>query len=113
MHNLAPKAHEAGQCAHEQGKFWEMHDRMFEHQDKLAIDDLRAAARELGMDGEKFDACLDGGKFAEHIQAEIAAGQEAGVAGTPAFFINGRLLSGAQPFEEFKEIIDKELASAK
>ena len=113
FHEHAQKAAEAGHCAHEQGKFWEMHDHMFGHQDQLAVPDLKKAARELWMDGGKFDACLDGGKFAKDIKGEFEAGQEAGVNGTPAFFVNGQLISGAQPFDEFKKLIDRELASAK
>jgi len=110
FHDKALKAAEAGQCAHEQGKFWEMHDEMFAHQDKLAPDELKASAKKLGLDAAKFDSCLDGGKFAELVQQSIKAGQSAGVSGTPAFFINGRMISGAQPFEKFKEIVDEELA---
>ena len=113
FHPFAQKAAEAGACAHEQGKFWEMHDRMFLHQDKLAVVALKATARELGLDGAKFDACLDGGKVARQVEESFKAGQAAGVNGTPAFFINGQPLSGAVPIEEFKKIIDKELASRK
>jgi protein-disulfide isomerase len=110
FHEKALKAAEAGQCANEQGKFWEMHDEMFAHQDKLALDDLKASAKKLGLDASKFDSCLDGSKYAEVVQQNLKAGQAAGVNGTPAFFVNGRMISGAQPFEKFKEIVDEELA---
>ncbi len=110
FHDKALKAAEAGQCANEQGKFWELHDEMFAHQDKLTPEDLKASAKKLGLDSGKFDGCLDGGKYAELVQQNIKAGQSAGVSGTPAFFINGRMISGAQPFERFKEIIDDELS---
>ena len=113
FHEFAQKAAEAGACANEQGKFWELHDAMFAHQDALGPDSLKKAAREIGLDGARFDTCLDGGKFAQQVKDSFKAGQEAGVTGTPAFFINGRPLSGAQPIEEFKKLIDKELASAK
>jgi protein-disulfide isomerase len=113
FHEFAQKAAEAGACADEQGKFWEMHDHMFGHQDGLAVDALKKAARDLGLDGARFDACLDGGKLAQKVKKNFDAGQEAGVTGTPAFFINGLPLSGAQPIEEFKKVIDKELARAK
>jgi len=86
---------------------------MFAGQDKLAVDALKATARELGLDGAKFDACLDGGKFTQRVQDDFKAGQDAGVSGTPAFFINGRPLSGAVPIEKFKELIDKELVAKK
>jgi protein-disulfide isomerase len=111
FHPQAPKAAEAGLCAHEQGKFWEMHDHLFDHQDKLAPEELKAAARTIGLDGAKFDACLDSGKQAAVVQKSLEAGKAAGVSGTPAFFVNGRMLSGAQPFEKFKEAIDKELSA--
>ena len=109
FHDKAPKAAEAGQCADEQGKFWPMHDWMFEHQDKLDPAGLKEGAKIAGVDQAKFDGCLDSGKFADKVKASTKAGQEAGVSGTPAFFINGRLISGAQPFDKFKEMIDQEL----
>lgn len=109
FHKKAQKAHEAGLCAEEQGKFWEMHDKMFDEQ-KLDLADLKGTAKALGMDAAKFDACLDSGKHEAKVKANLEAGQATGVNGTPAFFINGRLLSGAQPFDKFKEIIDQELA---
>jgi protein-disulfide isomerase len=110
FHDKALKAAEAGQCANDQGKFWELHDEMFAHQDKLSPDDLKDSAKKLGLDASKFDACLDGGKYSALVQQSIKAGQSAGVSGTPAFFINGRMISGAQPFERFKEVVDEELA---
>ncbi|MCU0231460.1 MAG: DsbA family protein [Acidobacteria bacterium] len=71
--------------------------------------DLKAAAAAVGLDTAAFDACLDSGKMAENVKQNAEAGQEAGVSGTPAFFINGRPLDGAQPFEAFKQVIDAEL----
>ncbi len=110
IHPQAEKAAEAGQCAEEQGKFWEMHDRLFAHQDRLGVPDLKGHARAIGLDGGKFDACLDSGRMAEPVRKNIEAGEKAGVSGTPAFFINGMQLTGAQPFEEFKRLIDAELS---
>jgi protein-disulfide isomerase len=110
FHSKAPKAAEAGLCANEQGKFWEMHDQMFGNQQALSPDDLKASAKKLGLDSAKFDSCLDSSKYAAQVKKDAEAGKEAGVSGTPAFFINGRMISGAQPFEKFKEIIDQELA---
>lgn len=111
FHAKAQKAAEAGHCANEQGKFWEMHDWMFSNQNKLEVAGLKEGAKGLGLDAAKFDACLDSGKFAGAVKKNTEAGEQAGVSGTPAFFINGRFLSGAQPFEKFKEIIDQELAA--
>lgn len=110
MHSKAPKAAEAAQCAGDQGKFWEMHDRLFAANGKIDVPDLKAYAREIGVDGAKFDSCLDSGNKAKVVEANRKAGEEAGVTGTPAFFINGRVLSGAQPADAFKAIIDQELA---
>ncbi len=110
IHEHAEKAAEAARCAGEQGKFWQMHDMLFGHQDRLAIADLKADARQIGLDGPKFDACLDSGRMAPRVKEDLQAGERAGVDGTPAFFINGQILSGAQPFEEFKRVIDGELA---
>lgn len=111
MHKDAPKAAEAGQCAHDAGKFWELHDLMFTNQQALSVDDLKKYARQIGIDGDAFDTCLDSGKYADDVAADMAEGAAVGVTGTPAFFINGQFLNGAQPFEKFKEAIDSELAS--
>ena len=112
IHPQAPKAAEAGNCANEQGKFWEMHDRMFTNQQKLGVADLKAAAAELGLDAQKFNTCLDSGKQAAKWQADVNDGRKYGVSATPTFFINGRIVSGAQPYQNFSEIIDEELGRA-
>jgi protein-disulfide isomerase len=109
FHKNAPKAAEAALCANEQGKFWEYHDVLFKNQQKLEVPDLKEHAGTLGLDGAKFGQCLDSGKFTAGVKEDQAAGQKVGVNGTPAFFINGVFLSGAQPFEEFKKVIDEEL----
>ena len=109
MHAKAPKAAEAAHCAADQGKYWEMHDKLFASGQKLEVSDLKAHAREVGLDGGKFDQCLDSSEKAKVVESHKKAGEEAGVSGTPAFFINGRLLSGAQPLEAFKKVIDEEL----
>lgn len=113
FHDKAQKAAEAGLCANAQGKFWALHDHMFKNQGALDVAELKKAAKANGLDSGKFDACLDGGEFAKDVAANMNDGQAVGVSGTPAFFINGRMLSGAQPFEKFKAVIDSELASAK
>lgn len=108
-HPAARPAAEAAQCANEQGKFWPYHDRLFAEPNKLSDADLRKAAAELGLDAPRFNACVDSHKYQSVVDADLQAGNDAGVTGTPAFFINGRPLSGAQPFSEFKRIIDEEL----
>jgi protein-disulfide isomerase len=109
FHPMAPKAAEAGACAADQGKFWEMHDKMFSDQAKLTVPDLKASAMSIGLDQAKFDACLDGGGKKALVDADQKAGEAAGVNGTPAFFVNGVFINGAVPFEQFKEAIDREL----
>ena len=109
-HPNARPAAEAAQCANDQGQFWAYHDRLFADQTKLANDDLKASAAALGLDAGRFNACFDSHKYKARVDADTLAGNEAGVNGTPAFFVNGRLLSGAQPYEEFKKVIDEELA---
>lgn len=109
MHANAAKAAEAALCANEQGKFWEMHDAMFKDQAGLAVDALKTKAASLGMDAKAFGECLDNGKESGAVQTDIKAGTEVGVSGTPAMFINGRMLSGAVPIERLSEVIDDEL----
>src|SRR5215469_8800924 len=110
IHPEAQKAAEAARCAGEQGKFWEYHDALYADQTKLKGADLLAHARALNLDEKSFRSCLDSGKFASKIQADLGQGQKLGVAGTPGFFINGVFLSGAQPQAEFDKIIDTQLA---
>ncbi len=112
MHKDAQSAAEAAQCAHDQGKFWEYHDKLFQNQRALGADQLKAYATEMGLDAEKFNACFDSEKYGAEIRQEMQEGQQIGVSGTPAFFINGRFVSGAQPFETFAGIIDEELELA-
>ena len=112
IHPLAQKAAEAALCAHEQGKFWEMHDAMFADQKSLAVEQLKEKAGKLGMDAGQFASCLDSGKTAAQVQADLDLGMQVGVNSTPALFINGRLISGAQPYEAMAKVIDQELASA-
>jgi protein-disulfide isomerase len=83
---------------------------MFADQSKLATADLKADAKKLGLDTSKFNDCLDKGKYKSAIEADMEQGRGLGVDGTPAFFINGRPLTGAQPFDKFQSTIDEELA---
>jgi len=109
-HAEAGKAAEAAHCAGEQRKYWEMHDAMFANQRNLHVPTLKQAARSLGLDGAAFDRCLDAGKHAANVRADYELGERMGVNSTPTFYINGRALVGAQPFDAFKLIIDEELS---
>jgi protein-disulfide isomerase len=110
MHPNAEKAAEAAQCANAQGKFWEMHDKLFANQGALAVDNLKQYAKDLGLDTTKFNTCLDTNQMMSVVQADSAAGQQAGVSGTPTTFVNGKAIVGAYPFDAFKAAIDAELA---
>lgn len=113
FHQSAQKAAEAAKCVGDElgdEGYWKMHNKMFDNQQSLGITSLKESARKVGANGERFDSCIDSGKMASKVQAEFVEGQKAGVKGTPAFFINGRLVSGAQPFQAFKAAIDAELA---
>jgi protein-disulfide isomerase len=109
-HTQAPKAAEASMCANEQGKFWEYHDVLFKNQQQLMPEDLKKHAATLSLDAAKFAECLDQGKHTKYVADDMEAGGKAGVTGTPAFFVNGIMLNGAVPVEEFKKVIDAELA---
>ena len=110
IHPNAQKAAEASLCAGEQGKFWELHDSMFRDQRNLGLDSIKEKASTVGLEMDRFNQCLDSDQFAEAVAMDLEEGGSLGVTGTPAVFINGRFLSGAQPFEEFSKIIDDELA---
>jgi protein-disulfide isomerase len=110
IHPNAQKAAEAALCAKDQGKFWEMHDAMFKDQQGLAVDGLKAKAAAVGLKADEFNACLDSGKKADEVKRDMEAGTQAGVNGTPAMFINGRLISGAVPIDQITTVIDDELS---
>jgi protein-disulfide isomerase len=113
LHPGVRKAHEAARCAGEQGKFWAYHDVLFDKAPRASADDVKAFAREVGLDLAKFDRCIASGKQNELVQKDMDEGARLGVNGTPAFFINGELLSGAQPLESFVRVVDRELARAR
>jgi protein-disulfide isomerase len=120
IHKFAFKAAEAARCAGEQGKYWEMHHRLFENQNKL--DPLTPHAEAIGLDVPKFEECLNSGRQAAAIRQEVAEAQKAGVTSTPTFFLaytdpktskikTVRRLTGAQPYTAFKAAIDKLLTT--
>lgn len=110
FHPHAMPAANAARCAEAQGKFWQYHDALFADQSKLEPNDLKAAAKTLGLDTAKFNACFDKNEYDQAIQKDLEEGHRLNVNGTPTFFINGRELVGAQPAESFVSIIDQELA---
>ncbi|PZR16718.1 MAG: thioredoxin [Archangium gephyra] len=113
FHNNAKIAAAASMAANEQGKFWEMHDKLFANQQALDRPNLERYAQELGLDMGKFKAALDSNKYDAYIQADSAEGMRVGANGTPTFFINGRQVVGAQPIDAFKNVIDDELKKKK
>lgn len=112
FHTQAKGAAEAGLCANEQGPkfFWKMHDAMFADQAKLDKDNLIATAKKVGLKEADFKTCVESGKFKAKVEADVTEGQGIGLKSTPTFFVNGKLISGAQPLEVFSEVIDEELA---
>jgi protein-disulfide isomerase len=109
LHENAEKAAEASECADDQGKFWEYHDKLFNSQSALDVASLKSYASQLGLDTGAFDQCLDSDKYAQEVQKDLQDGDSYGVTGTPAFFVNGLLVVGAQPFATFKAAIDAAL----
>src|SRR3990170_4964473 len=109
LHPMAAKAAEAARCAGEQGKFWEYHDLLFEGQSQATIEDFKRSAEQLKLDPKSFEQCLDSGKHQAAVEADVQEGARLGVTGTPTFFINGRILVGAQPLETFRKVIEAEL----
>jgi protein-disulfide isomerase len=109
-HDAAPLAHRAAMAAHEQGKFWEMHDRIFANQRAMARADLIAHAQALGLDMAKFAAAIDAERFTAILERDRKEGEAIGINGTPTFFVNGTPLVGAQPLQAFAAAVDKALA---
>lgn len=109
FHRNAIRAAEAAHCAGDQGKYFQYHDLLFANQSNLTEDDLKSYAQKMGLDIKKFNKCMTTRKHAKRVQESIAEGSATGISGTPAFFVNGIMLSGALPFTSFKEVIDAEL----
>jgi protein-disulfide isomerase len=112
FHKDAMGAAEAALCAKDQGKFWEMEGRLFSNQGELAADKLPAHAKEVGLDVAKWQACMTAHKYKDHVAKDMATAEKITATGTPAFFIMGRKIGGARPFDDFKKIIDEELPKA-
>jgi len=111
LHENAEKAAEAAECAGVQGKYWEMHDAIFAANTAgtMSVDQWKKVAGDLKLDTAKFDKCLDGGEMASRVSQDESEGMSAGVQGTPATFINGKLVEGAVPYASIKTLIDAAL----
>ena len=108
-HELARPAHEAARCAGALGRYWPYHDRLFANQPSFQRPDLLRYAAEVGLPVDKFAACLDARRFAPAVEADVEQARALGVRGTPTFVINGRLVAGALPPEDFRRLIDEAL----
>ena len=113
FHQNAMPAAQASMAAHLQGKFWEMHDKLFANQQALDRASLEKYAGEIGLNVDKFKADMDSQKVKDLIAKDQADAQKAGANGTPTFLVNGRQLVGAQPVDQFKSLIDEELKKKK
>ena len=111
FHPEALPAATAVNCAEEQGKFWEFHNKVFENQQIISAANYKLWAEELGLDVAKWETCTKDTKVRAEIQKDFNDGTAAGVQGTPAFIINGKVISGAQPFTAFSQVIEAELSS--
>jgi protein-disulfide isomerase len=110
---LSPKAAEAGQCAHEQGKFWEFHDAVYQHEGVIKASDLQAYASEVGLDMQQFNDCVTSRRYQDRVNAQQHEGFERGLNGAPAFFVNDQRVIGPQSAAVFEKIIDPILAAKK
>jgi protein-disulfide isomerase len=112
FHDKAMDAALAMQAAHRQGKAWPMHDKMFEDQQALTRADLENHAKAIGLDMARFKRDMDDPKLKEEVLADQRIANSVGASGTPTFFVNGRQIVGAQPFEQFKQLIDEQIKKA-
>jgi protein-disulfide isomerase len=121
LHPQAFRAAEAAHCAGEQGRFWEMHDRLFANQAALSAGDFRRLAEELRLDLSRFQACLESGRYAARIRRDLAEGNRLGITGTPTFLLgitpsSGssvrvlKIIRGAKSFSDFQQAIEEVLA---
>jgi protein-disulfide isomerase len=109
MHEQSPAAHAAAEAAHRQGKFWQMHDKIFSNQAEMSAEKYREYAREIGLDLKRFDHDVADASVQKRVADDAAEAQQLGVSSTPAFFVNGRYLRGAVPFAEIKALLDQDL----
>jgi len=109
FHREAMNAHRAAEAAREQDKFWEMHDRIFQAPTDLTVETMRKHAEALGLDLAKYDEAVKSERVQKRIAADQEEGRKVGVRGTPAFFVNGKYIAGAQPFDAFKREVDAAL----
>jgi len=109
FHQHAQGAAEAAEAAHQQGKFWEMHDKIFSQQRALSPEKYLEYASEIGLDVERFKKDMKSSVVQARIKGDVKEAGTLGVTGTPGFFINGRFLSGAKPYGEFKTLVDQVL----
>jgi len=110
-HPYAEKAAEAARCAGLQGKYWQYHDALYKSR-KLEVPDLKEQAKSLGLNSKKFNQCLDSGAQAAAVAKDLAEGEELGITGTPAFFVNGHFVSGAVGPDVLRHLIDQELSAS-
>ena len=113
IHKDAPAAHLASAAAQQQGKFWEFHDKLFANQRAIKVDNLKQYAQELGLDMSRFDKDMADAKIKKLVDTDMAEAAAMGLTGTPGFFVNGRYLRGAKPFEDFAKLINAELTRLK
>ncbi|MBE0524557.1 MAG: DsbA family protein [Methanosarcinales archaeon] len=111
FHPHAKKAAEASECADEQDKYWEYHNKLFENQNALDIKNLKQYAADLGLDETEFNECLDSGTMTSEVEKDLQDGSGYGISGTPTFFISGIKVVGARPYEVFEQVIEQELNS--
>ena len=109
IHNKAMGAAIASEAAHRQGKFWEFHDKLFENQSKLELDNLKQYAKEIGLNTAQFEKDLSDPETKKRVDVDMSEAGSFGITGTPAFFVNGHFLRGAQQFEGFAKVINAEL----
>jgi protein-disulfide isomerase len=110
IHANAKPAAEAANCANEQGEFWEYHDKLFSMELGLSSEAYQEYATQLGLDIDEFQECFESGRYQEEVQLDFEFAANLGVRSTPTFFVNGIAVVGAQPFEVFQQVIEKELA---
>jgi len=116
IHPEAMLAAMAVDCAGDQNKYWQMHDKVFREQDKrgdtlvrFKATDLKKWAKDISLDTAAFNECLDSARYRDEVAKDKADGDDVGIPGTPMFFINGRVVGGAQPYPVFKKVIEEEL----